>query len=138
MNIDDQEARLPSFNFFQPIYIRYPGEIKGFCSKSFYLRPLSNLFMAVMQQPGAGLPYGTAPRAPCSDGKTVFGLHLHLTRRFCQNLQSTIGHTQCKSGRVKNMGSKCSCQTIYCAFVNNNSSPPSQFLRGNILKKKIS
>ena len=47
-----------------------PGEIKGFCSKSGYLRPSSNLFVNVMQKPGADLPYGSrVPGAPLSDGK---------------------------------------------------------------------
>ena len=47
-----------------------PGEIKNFCPKSCYLRPLSNLFMNVMQEPGPDLRYGTVPGALRSDGKT--------------------------------------------------------------------
>ena len=32
-----------------------PGEVKGFCPKSCYLRPSSNFFMNVMQKPGPDL-----------------------------------------------------------------------------------
>ena len=65
------------------------GEIKGFCFKSCYLKPLSNLFMNVNQQPGTDLPHGTVPGAPRSEGKTFYGLHLYLAGRCCNNLQST-------------------------------------------------
>ena len=61
----------PQFNFCQLIYMCNPGEIKGFYSKSCYLRPWSNLFMNVMQQPGLDLPYGTVP-GPCSQMVRLF------------------------------------------------------------------
>ena len=37
------------------------GEIKGLFPESCYLRPLSNLFMKVMEQLGRDLPNGTVP-----------------------------------------------------------------------------
>ena len=50
-NSDDQEARAPSIRFCQPIemYNLGPGEIKGFCLASCFLRSSSNLFMKVMK-----------------------------------------------------------------------------------------
>ena len=60
----DKGPGAPQFNFCQPIYIRNPGEIKGFCSKSCYLRSSSNLFMNVMQEPGPDLTYGAVPGVP--------------------------------------------------------------------------
>ena len=45
------------------------GENKGFCPKSCYRRPSSNLFMNVTPKPGPDLQYGTVPGAPPSDGK---------------------------------------------------------------------
>ena len=72
-NIDDRGPGSPQFNFCQQIYMRDLGEIKGFCSKSCYLRPSFNLVINVMQLPGADSPYGTVPGAPLSDSKTFFG-----------------------------------------------------------------
>ena len=69
-NIDDQGARALSIQSFQSIYMFNPGEIKGFCPKSCYLKPSSNLVLNVMQPPGPDLQYGSVPRAPHSDGKT--------------------------------------------------------------------
>ena len=54
-----------------------PGEAKGFYLKSFYLRPLSNLFMNVVQLPVPDLPLGTVPETPRSDGK-IFCLFTYI------------------------------------------------------------
>ena len=48
-NIDNQEARAPSIRFCELIVMYNSGKIKGFCSKTCYLRPSSNLFMNVVQ-----------------------------------------------------------------------------------------
>ena len=60
----------PLIRFFQPIQMHNPGVSKGFCSKRCYLRPLSDLFMNVMQKPGSDLPYDIVPGAPSSDAQT--------------------------------------------------------------------
>ena len=49
-----------------------------------------------MQQPGPDLRHGTVPGAPRSDNKTLFGLHLYLAERCCENTHSAKGLAQCK------------------------------------------
>ena len=46
------------------------------------------------------LSYGTVPGAPLSDSKTLFGLHLYLVGRFCENLQSARGPPRCQPARA--------------------------------------
>ena len=46
----------------------------------------------------AGFTIWHSVRAPRSNGKTFFGLHLYLAGRFCENPQSTSGSVQYKSG----------------------------------------
>ena len=46
----------------------------------------------------AGFTIWYNARAPRTDGKTFFGLHLYLAERCCKNSQSTRGPVQCKSG----------------------------------------
>ena len=111
-----------------------PGEIKGFCPKSCYIRPSSNLLMNVMQYPGLDLLYGTVPWVPISDGKIFFGLHLYLAGRCFENSQSAMAPRKCESGPGTTwlVG-----VTIYCIpFCSNNSPPPRQFLRTKYFKKK--
>ena len=67
------------------------GEVKIFRPKSCYLRPLSNLFINVMQKPGPDLPYGRVLEAPCSDGKTFFRPLPILGRKMSKNLQIAKG-----------------------------------------------
>ena len=68
-----------------------PGEITGFGPKSCYLRPSSNPFMNVMQQPGPNLPNDTVPGAPRSDGETFFDLHLYAGRKMSQKFPKYQG-----------------------------------------------
>ena len=66
-----------------------PGEFEGFCPKSCYLRPLSNLFMNVMQLQGPDLPLGTVTGPRAQTARFFSGLHLYLAGRCCDNPQST-------------------------------------------------
>ena len=61
----------------------------GFCPKSCYRRPSCNLFMNVVQLPGANLPHGIVPGAPLLDGETFFLFSLIFGMRFCENFRST-------------------------------------------------
>ena len=73
-------------------------------------------------------------QGPALKWQDFFGLYLYLVRRFCKNLQSTRGPTQCKSGPVNNMVSMRNnllhhfLITIYLHLAS--------FLRDNILLKK--
>ena len=71
-SIDDQGSGPSQFNFRQPIYMCNSGEIKFFCSESRCFRPSSNLFMNVMQLPGAGFTTWHSATGPALGGKTVF------------------------------------------------------------------
>ena len=104
-NIDDQGAPCPLNSIFANKFMRNRSEIKGFCSKSCYLRPSSNLFINVMQQSEPDLTYGTVPGAQLSDVRTFFSLLLFLAR-FYKNFQSSRGPTQSKSGPFNSMVSK--------------------------------
>ena len=68
-----------------------PGEIKGFCHKSYNLRPSSELFFERHAITRVDLLYGTVLGAPWSDDITFFGLHLSLAERCYENLQSAKG-----------------------------------------------
>ena len=46
----------------------------------------------------AGFTIWHSARAPLSDGKTFYGLHLYLAGRCCKILPSTKGPVLCKSG----------------------------------------
>ena len=48
-----------------------PGEFKGFCLKICYLRPLSNLFMNVMQLPGRIYYWGQRAKSTDRDKLTA-------------------------------------------------------------------
>ena len=57
--------------------------------------------MNVMQYPRPDLPYGTFPGARHSyHSETLFGLHLYLEVRFCENPQSASGPAQCQPARA--------------------------------------
>ena len=58
------------------------SEIKGFCIKSRYIKPSSNLFMNVMQYLWPDLLYGTLPGALRSDGKSFFWSSLIFGRKM--------------------------------------------------------
>ena len=55
---------------------------------------------------GPNLPHGTVPGAPFSDGKTFFGLHLHLARTFHEYLRSAKGPGNVNRTLLKKMVSK--------------------------------
>ena len=101
-NIDDQVAWAPQFNFCQPNSMCNPGKIKSFALK-LLSRPSSNLLMNVMQQPGVDLLYGTLPEKALRWHDFLFGFHLYLARRCCENLPSAQGPTRLKSGPLNNM-----------------------------------
>ena len=67
--------------------------------------------------------------------KLVFGFHLYLAGRCCEDLQSSKGPAQCKSGPSNNRVSKRSHHSIVPCF-NYHSPPPRQFLYVQILLKK--
>ena len=46
----------------------------------------------------AGVTIWHSAKAPRTDGKTFFGLHIYLAGKCCNNLQSTRGPVQYKSG----------------------------------------
>ena len=51
--------------------------------------------MNIMQSPGPDLPYGTMPGPRDQMVRHLFGLHLYLAERYCENPQSTKVPTQC-------------------------------------------
>ena len=74
------------------------------------------------------------PKAPLSDGKTFFGLHQHLTLKYCENPEVPGASLNV------NPAEAITCLvgvTIYSTFFNNNSPPPRQFLCDKILLKKL-
>ena len=102
-----------------------PSEIKGFYPKSCQLRPSSNLFRNVMQQPGTDLTYGTV-----RSGKIFFGFHLYLAGKYCKKLK--VPGAQLNVNRARAITLLVGV-TVYCTFCNNNSPPPRQFLCNKIL-----
>ena len=64
-----------------------------------------------------------------------FSLHLHLAEKYCKNPKVPVVQFNVIPARAITWFVGV---TIYCAFFNNTSPPPRQFLCNKILLKKIS
>ena len=75
------------------------------------------------------------PGTPRSDGKNFFWSSPLFGRKMLRKFPKCLGPVPCKSGRDNKMVGKRDCHSII-PFFNNNSTPPSQYLRDKILLKK--
>ena len=105
------------------------GEMKSFCPKSCYIRPSSNLFMNVKQQPGIiyKLPYGTVPKVPRSSNKLFFGNYLY----WLEDVAKIFKMPGLPGNNIVSIDLIIYCTTFQLQFT-----PPCQFLRHKILLKK--
>ena len=67
--------------------------------------------------------------------KLFFGFHLYLAGKYCKNPSVPEAQLNVNPARAIAWFEGA---TIHCAFFNNNSPPPRQFLCNKILLKKIS
>ena len=67
--------------------------------------------------------------------KLVFGLHLYLVGKYCENPKVPGAQFSVNPARAITWFVGV---TIYCTFFNNNLPPPRQFLSNRKLLKKIS
>ena len=74
-------------------------------------------------------------QGPCAQIRFFFGLHLYLVGKYCKNPKVPGAQLNVNPARAIAWFVGV---TIYCAFFNNNSPPPLQFLCNKILLKKIS
>ena len=77
------------------------------------------------------MPHCQGPRA---QRRHLFGLHLHLAGKYCENPELPGAQLNVNPARAITWFVGV---TIYCTFFKNNSSPPRQFLCNKILLKEI-